>query len=73
MEVTDSASCTRFPGHDAWSREARRVLSLANELCITVDDQDLIFGDVRDLQTRTFMLRRQLRSRSFRMHGRRYA
>jgi len=73
MEVTDSAAYTRFPGQDAWSREARRVLALANELCVPVDEQDLIFGDVRDLQTRTFVLRRQLRSRSMRMHGRRFA
>lgn len=72
MEATDSATYSRFPGHDAWSREARRVVALADELCVTVDDQELIFGDVRDLQTRTSVLRRQLRSRSLRMHGRQY-
>lgn len=73
MEVTDSTTFNRFPGQDAWSREARRVLALASELHMPVDYQDLIFGDVRDLQSRSLTLRRKLRSRSSRLDDRLYA
>ena len=37
-------------GQDAWSREARRVRSLAAELAIPLDSETIILSDVRDLQ-----------------------
>ncbi|HLZ25513.1 MAG TPA: hypothetical protein VKQ30_25600 [Ktedonobacterales bacterium] len=38
-------------GRDAWSREARALLALAQERGIALDDNALIYSDVRDLQT----------------------
>jgi hypothetical protein len=35
---------------DAWSREARRVRDLASGLGLTLDEEELVLWDVRDLQ-----------------------
>jgi hypothetical protein len=48
-----------FPGSDAWSREARRLCSLAAELGTVLDETFLTFGDVRDLQAYRDALERQ--------------
>jgi hypothetical protein len=37
-------------GGGAWSREARALLTLAQERGIALDDETLIYSDVRDLQ-----------------------
>lgn len=41
---------TLCAGSDAWSREARRVHELAARRGVRLDEQTLIFSDVRDLQ-----------------------
>lgn len=38
-------------GHSAWSREARALLALAQERGVALDDETLVYSDVRDLQT----------------------
>jgi hypothetical protein len=55
--ITDAHCC--FPGGDAWSREARRLCSLAAELGIVLDETLLAYGDVRDLQAYRYALERQ--------------
>lgn len=37
-------------GHSAWSREARALLALAQERGVTLEDDTLVYSDVRDLQ-----------------------
>jgi hypothetical protein len=37
-------------GGGAWSREARALLALAQERGVALDDETLIYSDVRDLQ-----------------------
>ena len=37
-------------GHSAWSREARALLALAQERGVALDDDTLVYSDVRDLQ-----------------------
>ena len=43
-------------GGGAWSREARAVLALAQERGVTLDDDTLVYSDVRDLQTMQWRL-----------------
>ncbi|HLJ82197.1 MAG TPA: hypothetical protein VKT52_11970 [Ktedonobacterales bacterium] len=43
-------------GGGAWSREARAVLALAQERGVTLDDDTLVYSDVRDLQAMQWRL-----------------
>ena len=48
----------RCPG--TWGREARRVLLLAGELGVALDEEDLILSDVRELMALRLRLQRAL-------------
>jgi hypothetical protein len=54
----------RFGGGGTWSEEARRVRLLAAELGVALDDETLIFYDIRDLMSLHLRLRRALQSRA---------
>ena len=43
-------------GQDAWSREARVLLTLAQRRGIALDDSALVYSDVRDLQAMQWRL-----------------
>lgn len=43
-------------GSGAWSREARSLLALAQERGVTLDDNTLVYSDVRDLQAMEWRL-----------------
>jgi hypothetical protein len=47
-----------------WSEEARRVRLLAAELGVALDDETLIFYDIRDLMSLHLRLQRALQSRA---------
>lgn len=51
----------RFTGTGIWEREARWVALLAAELDMTLDEQTLLYCDVRDLMTLRRRLQRALR------------
>lgn len=53
----ESEVSSQYAGTDAWSREARAIVRLAEEAGITLDHERLLLADVRDLQA----ARRQLR------------
>jgi hypothetical protein len=59
MEILASIAHNRFAEHDAWSREARRLIALAADLQIPIDHEALILSDVRDLQARIQTIRRR--------------
>lgn len=44
---------------DAWSREACRLRALAAERCVAIDNDLLLYGDVRDLQAYRIKLQRR--------------
>jgi hypothetical protein len=52
----------RFGG-GRWNEEARRVRLLAAELGVTLDEEALIFYDVRDLMSLHLHLRKALHGR----------
>ena len=54
----------RFGGGGTWSEEARRVRLLAAELGVALDDETLIFYDIRDLMSLHLRLQRALQSRA---------
>jgi hypothetical protein len=54
----------RFGGGGTWSEEARRVRLLAAELGVALDDETLIFYDIRDLMSLHLRLQRAVQSRA---------
>ncbi len=54
-------------GHGTWERTARHVALLAGELGITIDAEDLAWGDARDLLAARECLRHHLRTRPSRI------
>jgi len=52
----------RFGGRGLWNEEARQVRLLAAELGVVLDDEALIFYDIRDLMSLHLRLRRALHS-----------
>ena len=60
----------RFGGGGTWSEEARRVRLLAAELGVALDDETLIFYDIRDLTSLHLRLRRALHRRAGRAGAR---
>ena len=64
MDCCRDAVDGRFGGGGTWSEEARRVRLLAAELGVALDDERLIFYDIRELMALHLRLRRALRSRA---------
>ncbi|HKO25322.1 MAG TPA: hypothetical protein VJY65_11375 [Chloroflexota bacterium] len=54
----------RFSGGGTWNEEARRVRLLAAEVGMALDEETLIFYDIRDLMSLHRRLRRALQSRA---------
>ena len=54
----------RFGGAGMWNEEARRVRLLAAELDVALDDEALIFYDIRELMSLQLCLQRALRRRA---------
>ena len=55
-----------FGGGGMWNEEARRVRLLAAELGVALDDEALIFYDIRDLMSLHLRLQRALHRRAAR-------
>jgi hypothetical protein len=54
----------RFGGEGTWNEEARRVRLLAAEVGVALDEETLIFYDIRDLMSLHLRLRSALQSRA---------
>ena len=66
MDCYRDAVDGRFGGGGTWNEEARRVRLLAAELGVALDDEALIFYDIRDLMSLHLRLRRALLGRAAR-------
>ena len=64
MDCYRDAVDGHFGGGGTWSEEARRVRLLAAELGVALDDETLIFYDIRDLMSLHLRLQRALQSRA---------
>ena len=66
MDCCRDAVDGRFGGGGTWSEEARRVRLLAAELGVALDDETLIFYDIRDLMSLHLRLQGALHRRAAR-------
>ena len=66
MDCCVDAMDGRFGGGGMWNEEARRVRLLAAELGVALDDEALIFYDIRELMSLHLRLQRALHGRAAR-------
>ena len=64
MDCCRDAVDGRFGGAGLWNEEARRVRLLAAEVGVALDDETLIFYDIRDLMSLHRRLQRALQCRA---------
>ena len=64
MDCSMDAVDGRFDGAGMWNEEARRVRLLATELGVALDDETLIFYDIRDLMSLHLRLQGALHRRA---------